>query len=224
MPATTRRRTSRTPSGSRHPSSSVARRTPRGRPRPCRRQEGRHPRSAAAGLVRPPGSRADLCLRRGLTRHADPQRSHRLQGDQQRRQQARGRRRPRHRLRHHHGRRQDLEVHAQGRRQVLRRDADHVCGLRQTFERLFASFINQGPTYIQQWMADTSGSDYRSLLPDGPYKGKHLRAAFLRRRRQDHRLPLQDGTPRPAVRAGHGGLRRRLRQGRHQGESTTRPR
>jgi len=46
--------------------------------------------------------------------------------------------------------------------------------VRQTFERLFAPFINQGPTYIQQWLADTSGTDYRKLLPDGPYKGKHL--------------------------------------------------
>ncbi|MGZ0202509.1 ABC transporter substrate-binding protein [Streptomyces sp. RM1] len=46
--------------------------------------------------------------------------------------------------------------------------------VRQTFERLFAPFINQGPTYVQQWLADTSGTDYRKLLPDGPYKGKHL--------------------------------------------------
>ncbi|TWV46553.1 ABC transporter substrate-binding protein [Streptomyces misionensis] len=46
--------------------------------------------------------------------------------------------------------------------------------VRQTFERLFAPFINQGPTYIQQWLADTSGTGYRKLLPDGPYKGKHL--------------------------------------------------
>lgn len=51
--------------------------------------------------------------------------------------------------------------------------------VRQTFERLFASFINQGPTYIQQWMANTSGSDYRKLLPDGPYKGKHLPGSVL---------------------------------------------
>src|SRR3954447_14397614 len=46
--------------------------------------------------------------------------------------------------------------------------------VRQTFERLFASFINTGPTYIQQWLANTPGADYRKLLPDGPYKGKHL--------------------------------------------------
>jgi peptide/nickel transport system substrate-binding protein len=46
--------------------------------------------------------------------------------------------------------------------------------VRQTFERMFASFINTGPTYIQQWMANTPGADYRKLLPDGPYKGKHL--------------------------------------------------
>ncbi|WP_324787491.1 ABC transporter substrate-binding protein [Streptomyces sp. H51] len=44
--------------------------------------------------------------------------------------------------------------------------------VRQTFERLFAPFINQGPSYIQQWLADST--DYRKLLKDGPYKGKHL--------------------------------------------------
>ncbi|EPD55095.1 MULTISPECIES: ABC transporter substrate-binding protein [Streptomyces] len=51
--------------------------------------------------------------------------------------------------------------------------------VRQTFERLFAPFINQGPTYIQQWLADKPGSDYRKLLPDGPYKGKHLPNSLL---------------------------------------------
>ncbi|OIK26426.1 ABC transporter substrate-binding protein [Streptomyces malaysiense] len=51
--------------------------------------------------------------------------------------------------------------------------------VRQTFERLFAPFINQGPTYIQQWLADTTGTGYRKLLPDGPYKGKHLPDSVL---------------------------------------------
>ncbi|MFR0358028.1 ABC transporter substrate-binding protein [Streptomyces sediminimaris] len=51
--------------------------------------------------------------------------------------------------------------------------------VRQTFERLFAPFINQGPTYIQQWLADSSGADYRKLLPGGPYKGKHLPSSVL---------------------------------------------
>ncbi|MGW2640229.1 ABC transporter substrate-binding protein [Streptomyces sp. NPDC001348] len=51
--------------------------------------------------------------------------------------------------------------------------------VRQTFERLFASFINTGPTYLQQWLADTPGADYRKLLPDGPYKGKHLPDSVL---------------------------------------------
>jgi peptide/nickel transport system substrate-binding protein len=46
--------------------------------------------------------------------------------------------------------------------------------VRHTFERLFAPFINQGPPYIQQWLADAPGADYRKLLKDGPYKGKHL--------------------------------------------------
>ncbi|MFE2532367.1 ABC transporter substrate-binding protein [Streptomyces sp. NPDC059371] len=51
--------------------------------------------------------------------------------------------------------------------------------VRQTVERLFAPFINQGPPYIQQWLADTPGADYRKLLKDGPYKGKHLPDSVL---------------------------------------------
>ncbi|WP_328448618.1 ABC transporter substrate-binding protein [Streptomyces sp. NBC_00386] len=51
--------------------------------------------------------------------------------------------------------------------------------VRQTIERLFAPFINQGPPYIQQWLADTPGADYRKLLKDGPYKGKHLPDSIL---------------------------------------------
>ncbi|WP_037659922.1 ABC transporter substrate-binding protein [Streptomyces griseofuscus] len=51
--------------------------------------------------------------------------------------------------------------------------------VRQTVERLFAPFINQGPTYLQQWLANTSGTGYRKLLPDGPYKGKHLPDSVL---------------------------------------------
>ncbi len=46
--------------------------------------------------------------------------------------------------------------------------------VRHTFERLFAPFISNGPTFIQQWLADTPGTAYRKLLKDGPYKGKHL--------------------------------------------------
>ncbi|MGW7526506.1 ABC transporter substrate-binding protein [Streptomyces sp. NPDC054783] len=51
--------------------------------------------------------------------------------------------------------------------------------VRQTFERLFAPFITQGPPYLQQWLADTPGADYRKLLPAGPYKGKHLPNSIL---------------------------------------------
>ncbi|MCZ4605838.1 ABC transporter substrate-binding protein [Streptomyces sp. Lzd4kr] len=51
--------------------------------------------------------------------------------------------------------------------------------VRHTFERQFASFINQGPPYVQQWLADTPGADYRKLLPDGPYKGKHFPDSLL---------------------------------------------
>ncbi|MFI9807242.1 ABC transporter substrate-binding protein [Streptomyces sp. NPDC052301] len=51
--------------------------------------------------------------------------------------------------------------------------------VRQSIERLFAPFITQGPSYLQQWLADTSGADYRKLLKDGPYKGKHLPNSIL---------------------------------------------
>ncbi|MCS0602340.1 ABC transporter substrate-binding protein [Streptomyces sp. LP11] len=51
--------------------------------------------------------------------------------------------------------------------------------VRHTVERLFAPFINQGPTYLQQWLADTPGTAYRKLLKDGPYNGKHLPGSLL---------------------------------------------
>ncbi|MGW1805173.1 ABC transporter substrate-binding protein [Streptomyces sp. NPDC002078] len=51
--------------------------------------------------------------------------------------------------------------------------------VRQSIERLFAPFITQGPTYLQQWLANASGANYRKLLPDGPYKGKHLPNSVL---------------------------------------------
>ncbi|MGW8378721.1 ABC transporter substrate-binding protein [Streptomyces sp. ODS28] len=51
--------------------------------------------------------------------------------------------------------------------------------LRHTFERQFADFIGEGPIYVQQWLADTSGTKYRQLLKGGPYGGKHLPSSLL---------------------------------------------
>ncbi|WP_051716789.1 ABC transporter substrate-binding protein [Streptomyces megasporus] len=51
--------------------------------------------------------------------------------------------------------------------------------VRHTFERLFAPFITQGPTFVQQWMANKTGAAYRELLPDGPYEGDHLPDSVL---------------------------------------------
>ncbi|MFJ6939392.1 ABC transporter substrate-binding protein [Streptomyces sp. NPDC101132] len=50
---------------------------------------------------------------------------------------------------------------------------------RHTFERLFSQVITEGPTFVQQWLADKPGAEYRKLLPDGPYKGAHLPATVL---------------------------------------------
>ncbi|MFC7305047.1 ABC transporter substrate-binding protein [Streptomyces monticola] len=51
--------------------------------------------------------------------------------------------------------------------------------IRHTFERQFAPFITEGPTFVQSWLANTAGTEYRKLLPDGPYKGKHLPDSIL---------------------------------------------
>jgi peptide/nickel transport system substrate-binding protein len=51
--------------------------------------------------------------------------------------------------------------------------------IRHTVERLFAPFITQGPTYLQQWLADAGGAEYRELLPEGPYEGDHLPDSVL---------------------------------------------
>lgn len=51
--------------------------------------------------------------------------------------------------------------------------------VRHTFERQFAEFINDGPVFIQQWLANVPGTEYRELLPDGPYKGDHLPDSIL---------------------------------------------
>ncbi|WP_129840716.1 ABC transporter substrate-binding protein [Streptomyces sp. RFCAC02] len=51
--------------------------------------------------------------------------------------------------------------------------------IRHTFERLFAPFITQGPSYIQQWLANADGAEYRDLLPEGPYNGDHLPDSVL---------------------------------------------
>ncbi|UED84356.1 ABC transporter substrate-binding protein [Streptomyces profundus] len=46
--------------------------------------------------------------------------------------------------------------------------------VRHTFERTFAPFVTNGPTFVQQWLADAEGAEYRELLPEGPYEGDHL--------------------------------------------------
>ncbi|KAF4406210.1 MULTISPECIES: ABC transporter substrate-binding protein [Streptomyces] len=49
--------------------------------------------------------------------------------------------------------------------------------IRHTFERQFADFITEGPSYVQSWLAGKT--EYRDLLPGGPYKGDHLPDSVL---------------------------------------------
>jgi peptide/nickel transport system substrate-binding protein len=48
--------------------------------------------------------------------------------------------------------------------------------VRHTVERQYASFIFDGPTYLQTWL---SGAEYRKALPDGGFGKKHLPASVL---------------------------------------------
>ncbi|GGN41850.1 ABC transporter [Streptomyces kronopolitis] len=50
--------------------------------------------------------------------------------------------------------------------------------IRHSIERLYAKFITDGPTYVQQWLSG-GGTTYRKALPDGPYKGDHLPKTVL---------------------------------------------
>ncbi|GGO85970.1 ABC transporter substrate-binding protein [Wenjunlia tyrosinilytica] len=50
--------------------------------------------------------------------------------------------------------------------------------IRHSIERMYAKFITDGPTYVQQWLSG-AGTEYRKALPDGPYKGKHLPKTVL---------------------------------------------
>ncbi|PBC84863.1 peptide/nickel transport system substrate-binding protein [Streptomyces sp. 2224.1] len=50
--------------------------------------------------------------------------------------------------------------------------------IRHSIERMYAPFVNEGPTYIQQWLSG-GGTSYRKALPDGPYKGDHLPKSVL---------------------------------------------
>ncbi|MCZ2527710.1 ABC transporter substrate-binding protein [Streptomyces sp. HB2AG] len=45
--------------------------------------------------------------------------------------------------------------------------------VRHTIERMYAPFVTDGPSYVQQWLSG-DGTDYRKALPDGPYEGDHL--------------------------------------------------
>ncbi|WP_328750287.1 ABC transporter substrate-binding protein [Streptomyces sp. NBC_00285] len=48
--------------------------------------------------------------------------------------------------------------------------------VRHTVERQYASFIFDGPTYLQTWL---SGAEYRKALPDGGFGKKHLPSSVL---------------------------------------------
>lgn len=50
--------------------------------------------------------------------------------------------------------------------------------IRHTIERLYAPFITDGPTYIQNWLSG-GGTTYRKALPDGGFGSKHLPDSVL---------------------------------------------
>lgn len=51
--------------------------------------------------------------------------------------------------------------------------------VRHSIERKFASFMTEGPTFIESWMTGKGSVESRKELPDGPYKGKHLPKSML---------------------------------------------
>ncbi|GAA3868800.1 ABC transporter substrate-binding protein [Streptomyces sedi] len=51
--------------------------------------------------------------------------------------------------------------------------------VRHSVERTFAPFLTYGPTFLQQWLANSGGAEYRELLPEGPYEGDHLPDSVL---------------------------------------------
>ncbi|MFF3499016.1 ABC transporter substrate-binding protein [Streptomyces sp. NPDC003247] len=53
----------------------------------------------------------------------------------------------------------------------------NAADIRHTVERLYASYITDGPTYLQQWLSG-SGTAYRDAYA-GPDKGKHLPDSVL---------------------------------------------
>ncbi|OIV37361.1 hypothetical protein BIV57_11505 [Mangrovactinospora gilvigrisea] len=50
--------------------------------------------------------------------------------------------------------------------------------IKWSFERLFDSGETNGPTYMQQWLSNTTGAGFRKFYP-GPYKGKSLPDSVL---------------------------------------------
>ncbi|MEU3251861.1 ABC transporter substrate-binding protein [Streptomyces sp. NPDC006997] len=65
--------------------------------------------------------------------------------------------------------------------------------IRHTVERLYAEFIFDGPTYLQNWL---SGADYRKALPDGGFGKKHLPDSVLETP-DDKTVIFHFDTPRP---------------------------
>ncbi|WP_431784191.1 ABC transporter substrate-binding protein [Streptomyces chumphonensis] len=67
--------------------------------------------------------------------------------------------------------------------------------VRHTVERLYAKFITDGPTYLQQWLSG-EGTKYREALPEGPYNGDHLPDDVLETP-DDKTVVFKFDTPRP---------------------------
>ena len=166
-----------------------------------RRQERRHHQGLPARRPHAPGPGPDLRLRRGPGRQPAPPRSDQLQGGRQ--GQHHGRRRPRHRRGQVLGRRQDLDVHAEGRHQGPGRQRrsrpptsvtpSSVCTRRSSSTARPTS--RPGCTRART-TASAAGRPVQGQAPAGHRPGHPGR--------QDRRLPLREGAAGPAVRAGHG--------------------
>lgn len=137
----------------------------------------------------------------------------RLQDRLRRRHEAR--RRPRHRHRHHVRRRQDLDLHPEGRAEVGGRQRTHRGGRTPRHRARLRELHHRGG-HLPPVRADRH--ERLPLGLQGPVRRQAPQLGRHGHREEDHHLPSEDGPPGPQLDAGDALLRRRAREARHQGE------